>query len=319
MKIFIVTGCAGFIGSAFTRRLLEHGYYVYGIDKLTHVSNTEYVKSLERLYPRTFKFVQQDIVDLVWLPEADAIFNFAAESDVDNSNSNSKTFVTSNVLGVQNLLNLINSRIVIKTDKPLFVQISTDEVYGDIKQGYFSEHSLLNPSNPYAATKAAADLLIQSWHRTHNLDYIIVRPSNNYGINQYPEKLIPLAVKRLLRRKRIKLHNKGEPIRTWTHVEDTVSAIITLYEYASLNKIYNISSKFEQTNIQTVQQILDAFFNVKVRNIEDYVDFDYNRPGQDIRYAISCDPLEQLGWTAKKQFSNELPRLIDRYKEQFKW
>jgi dTDP-glucose 4,6-dehydratase len=319
MKICIVTGCAGFIGLTFTKRLLKEGYYVYGIDKLTEVANKKAIDSLQAVFCNTFKFVQEDIVNLTWLPEADVIFNFAAESDVDTSNLNDKAFVLSNILGVQNLLNLVNSRAVIKTDKPLFVQISTDEVYGDIKQGYFCENSLLNPSNPYAATKASADLLIQSWHRTHSTEYIIVRPSNNYGYNQYPEKLIPLAVKRLLRNKKIKLHNSGEPIRTWTHIEDTINGIIRIYTLGKRNTIYNISSGFEQTNLQTVKQVVNAFFEQDVKNIEDYIDTSYNRQGQDVRYAITCEPLKQLGWDSKKCFKTELPLLVKQYKREFRW
>lgn len=319
MNIIIITGCAGFIGLAFTQRMLSYGYYVYGIDKITSVANKKAIVELQDRYPSRFKFVQQDIAEVTWLPEADILFNFAAESDVDASNLNDKAFVLSNILGVQNLLNIINSRAVIKTDKPLFVQISTDEVYGDIQQGYFSETSPLNPSNPYAATKAAADLLLQSWHRTHNLDYIIIRPSNNYGYNQYPEKLIPLAVKRLSRGKKIKLHNNGTPIRTWTHIDDTINGIFRACCLGSKNTIYNISSEFEQTNLQTVQQIIDCFFEQTNIDIETYVDFSYNRPGQDIRYAITCEPLKALGWESRKQFSKELPILVQQYKREFRW
>ena len=149
---------------------------------------------------------------------------------------------------------------VIRASKPLFFQISTDEVYGDLENGSFTESSPLKPSNPYSATKAAADLLIQSWARTHKVEYIIARPSNNYGLYQYPEKLIPLAVKNLNRGKKIKLHNKGKPIRTWTHSEDTTNALITLYEKAERNKVYNISSEYENSNYDTVKKILKLLF-----------------------------------------------------------
>jgi dTDP-glucose 4,6-dehydratase len=318
MNIAIVTGCAGFIGINFISRLLKEGWFVYGIDKLTYVSNTNKLNSIIHKYSNTFKFIHKDINDITWLPEADVLFNFAAESDVDNSNADCSSFIRSNISGVQNLLNLVSNRIIIRADKPLFVQISTDEVYGDIEQGSFSEDSRLNPSNPYAATKAAADMLIQTWNRTHGLDYIIVRPSNNYGKYQYPEKLIPLAVKRLSRNKKIKLHNNGEPIRTWTHVEDTIEAILTIYNKASVNKIYNISSEFEQKNKKTVEYIINSYFNYELL-LEDYVDFTYNRPGQDIRYSISCAPLKNLGWEPKKVFKSELDILVHHYKETFNW
>lgn len=318
MKIAIVTGCAGFIGLNFTKNLLQNGWRVYGIDKLTYVANKHGIRVLKKLFKDRFKFINSDINNLTWLPEADVLFNFAAESDVDNSNADCSSFVKSNVLGVQKLLDLMSKRIIIRNDKPLFIQISTDEVYGDLETGSFSEYSSVRPSNPYAATKAAADLLIQSWHRTHGLDFIIVRPSNNYGPYQYPEKLIPLAVKRLNRGKKIKLHNNGDPIRTWTHVEDTVNAILTVYYRAKVNRIYNISSEFEQTNRETVQQILNAYFGKKT-NLEDYVDYSYNRSGQDIRYSISCIPLNELGWKPEKEFAVELPLLVSKYKGTFKW
>lgn len=319
MKIAIVTGCAGFIGINFISRLLSDSWRVYGIDKLTYAANTEQLNALINKYPNTFKFVKNDITKLTWLPEADVLFNLAAESDVDNSNNDSSAFVHSNIAGVQNLLNLINKRIVIKTDKPLFFHISTDEVYGDIEAGLFSETSVLKPSNPYSATKAAADLLIQSWSKTHGLDYVIARPSNNYGLYQYPEKLIPLTVKRLSRGKKIKLHNNGQPIRTWTHVEDTIDAIIRIYSSGTTNSIYNISSEFEQKNIDTVQQIIQNHLGYVPIDTTKYIDNNYKRVGQDVRYAISCKPLRSLGWAPKREFSTELPYIVRHYKERFVW
>lgn len=308
-KIAVVTGCAGFIGSYFVTKLLQAGWYVYGIDKATYVANIQYISNLTREYQHTFKMVYEDISTMSWLPECDVIFNFAAESDVDNSAKDCYSFVQSNIQGVQNLLSIINNKVVIRADKPLFFQISTDEVYGDIASGSYDETSRLNPSNPYSATKAAADLLVQSWARTHGLDYIIVRPSNNYGPNQYPEKLIPLAVKKLQRNKKIKLHNNGTPVRTWTHVADTVSAILTIYDKGIRNSIYNISSEFECTNKETVELII-ASYHGKVTNYDEYIDLSYNRPGQDIRYSISCEPLKQLGWSAKVNFYKEVPNLV---------
>lgn len=311
-RIAVVTGCAGFIGSNFVNKLLQEGWYVYGIDKATYVANLDYMSHLSMTYQNTFKMVYEDISTMSWLPECDVIFNFAAESDVDNSAKDCHSFVQSNIQGVQNLLSIINNKVVIRADKPLFFQMSTDEVYGDIASGSFDETSRLNPSNPYAATKASADLLIQSWARTHGLDYIIARPSNNYGPNQYPEKLIPLAVKKLQRNKKIKLHNNGTPVRTWTHVADTVSAILAIYEKGKRNSIYNISSEFECTNRETVELII-ASYHYGVTNYNDYIDLSYNRPGQDIRYSISCQPLKDLGWSAKVNFHEEVKNLVAIY------
>lgn len=322
-KVAVVTGYAGFIGSTFTRKLLEEGWYLYCIDKITHVSDTLQADRNHHNYFERMHWINADITEIDWLPECDVIFNLAAESDVDVGNQDSSKFISTNIDGVRNLLNIINKRIVIRADKPIFFQVSTDEVYGDIHEGSFDETSRLNPSNPYAATKAAADLLIQSWARTHGLEYIIARPSNNYGSHQYPEKLIPLACKRLGRGKKIKLHNNGNPIRTWTHVEDTADALIMLYEKAERNRIYNISSEWEQNNYETVSKIVNSYFlgSIKrnVPDLEEHLDMSYSRPGQDIRYAISCNPLRQLGWEPKKSFDEELPKLVKQYKESWKW
>ena len=319
IKTAVVTGFAGFIGTTFTKRLLAEGWKVYGVDKFTHVCNNELVKA----NVNNFEWDEGDIRKIKWLPECDVIFNFAAESDVDIGNQACDQFIKSNIDGVRNLLDIINNRIVLRSDKPLFFQLSTDEVYGDLTNGIFDEKAELKPSNPYASTKAAADLLIQAYARTYGIEYIIARPSNNYGYYQYPEKLIPLAVKRLSRGKKIKLHNEGKPVRTWTHSEDTANAIITLYEKAERNRIYNISSEFEQTNLETVTKIINCYFmgriNRSVPNIEQFLDLSFDRPGQDVRYAISCNPLRELQWRPEKEFDTELVNLVSTYKKEFVW
>jgi len=319
IKTAVVTGFAGFIGTTFTKKLLDEGWKVYGIDKFTHVSNKALVKNKHD----NFTYENKDIKEVTWLPECDVIFNFAAESDVDIGNQSCDRFITSNIDGVRNLLDIINKRIVLRADKPLFFQISTDEVYGDLSEGVFDEDAELKPSNPYSATKAAADLLIQSYGRTFGIEYIIARPSNNYGYYQYPEKLIPLAVKRLSRGKKIKLHNQGKPIRTWTHSEDTTNALFTLYEKAERNRVYNISSEYEQNNLETVTKIINAYFmgrlNRNVPDIEQFLDLSFDRPGQDVRYAITCDPLRKLQWRPEKDFDTEIINLVNYYKKEFVW
>ena len=166
-------------------------------------------------------------------------------------------------------------------------------------------------------------MLIQSWARTHGLEYIIVRPSNNYGAFQYPEKFLPLAVKRLQRGKKIKLHDGGKPIRTWTHVHDTISAVMLLLEKGDKNRIYNISSEFEQTNLDTAKKIISTFYlgkpNRKIPDFEKHIDTTYKRPGQDVRYALRCDYLKQYGWIAQKDFDTEIEALVAHYKERFVW
>lgn len=319
-RIAIVTGCAGFIGLNFTRNLLEKGWLVYGIDCLTYVSDTLELERLAQQFT-SFQFMGMDINTLERLPECDVIFNLAAESDVDNSIVNIDKFIHSNISGVKHLLKIItHDSVQIKHNKPLFFQVSTDEVYGDTESSVFDENSPLNPSNPYSSTKASADLLIKSWARTYGLDYIIARPSNNYGEFQYPEKLVPTAVRRLLRDKPIKLHDEGKPVRTWTHVLDTVDAFLILYEKAERNKIYNISSEYEQNNYETVRKIINSFYMEKINrdvpNIEKHLDYSYSRAGQDVRYAISCDPLRELGWKPVRTFDNEIVSLVKHYKNK---
>tara|TARA_R110001592_G_C12998066_1_gene735651 strand:+ start:60 stop:1043 length:984 start_codon:yes stop_codon:yes gene_type:complete len=324
-QIAVVTGCAGFIGITFTKLLLERGWLVYGIDKFTYVANFEELQTLANIYPNTFTYVTEDIKDIDRLPECDVVFNLAAESDVDNSILNMDNFIDSNISGVKNLLEIITHRSVqIKNNKPLFFQVSTDEVYGDKEEGSFDETAALMPSNPYAATKAAADMLVESWSRTHGLDYIIARPSNNYGENQYPEKLIPTVIRRLQREQKVKLHNKGLPVRSWTHVEDTAEAFILLYEKACRNNIYNIQSDYEQNNFVTVTKIINVYFmgaiNVEIPNYDEHIDYEYDRPGQDIRYSISCESIKNYGWAPKKNFDKEIVKLVNFYKKRkWKW
>jgi len=324
-QIAVVTGCAGFIGITFTKLLLERGWLVYGIDKFTYVANFEELQTLANIYPNTFTYVIEDIKDINRLPEFDVVFNLAAESDVDNSILNMDNFINSNISGVKNLLEIITHRSVqIKNNKPLFFQVSTDEVYGDKEEGSFDETAALMPSNPYAATKAAADMLVESWSRTHGLDYIIARPSNNYGENQYPEKLIPTVIRRLQREQKVKLHNKGLPVRSWTHVEDTAEAFILLYEKACRNNIYNIQSDYEQNNFVTVTKIINIYFmgaiNVEIPNYDEHIDYEYDRPGQDVRYSISCESIKNYGWTPKKNFDKEIVKLVNFYKKRkWKW
>ena len=321
-KTAIVTGNWGFIGNHLTYRLLKEGWYVYGIDKFNYVSNNKQMEYFNENFPDQYEFFNSDITTISWIPECDVIFNLAAESHVENSFKNSKNFINSNIDGVRNLLELIHSSLS-SSDKPLFFHFSTDEVYGDIENGLFSEEAILNPSNPYSATKAAADLFIQSWARTHGLDYLIVRPSNNYGLYQYPEKLIPVTVRKLQRGKSIKLHNRGKPIRTWTHVSDTVNAVMILLDKADRNNIYNISSEFELTNLEVVQKVINCYFmgksNISVPDYDKYLDLTPSRPGQDVRYGISCNHLKQYGWQPEQVFNSALNSIVEYYKKQFIW
>lgn len=316
MKIVYITGCLGFMASYATRKCLEKGWMVYGIDKLTYAANLDLLEEFKKY--ENFKFEEKDIKDLNHLYDCDYVINFAAESHVGNSIVNSDSFIQSNVVGVKNLLDLINNKQENCVEKPILFHISTDEVYGDIESGEFSEESLLEPSNPYAASKAAADMLIMAWARTYKINYLILRPTNNYGIGQYPEKLIPLSVKNLSRGKKIRLHNMGEPTRNWLHADDTADAVLTIIESGNINEVYNVAGGFEQKNAETVKKIIKAYYG-KEEKWEDHVDLSYSREGQDVRYALNDEKLRGLGWSPKKKFDDEIQAIVDECRRKFRW
>jgi len=316
MKIVCVTGCLGFIPSYFVEKCLKRGWMVYGIDKITYAANERFLETLEKY--QNFKFVNADIKDIKSICDCDYIVNFAAESHVGNSIINSEEFINTNIVGTKNLLDLVRFKPVNCGTRPVFIQISTDEVYGDILDGHHSEDDLLHPSNPYSAAKAAADMLVLAWSRTYNLDYLIVRPTNNYGIRQYPEKLIPLAVKNLLRGRKISLHNNGTPIRNWLHADDTAEAVLTLIDNDVVNEIYNVSGDFEQSNADTVRKIIHAFYGTG-EDWQKYVDYSYVREGQDLRYCIADSKIRKLGWSPKKEFDKEIESIVQYYKNNFIW
>jgi dTDP-glucose 4,6-dehydratase len=315
-KIVYITGCLGFIGSYITRTCLKLGWYVKGVDKITYAANKDLLSEFKK-YPN-FSFVHCDINDLKFLYDCDYVINTAAETHVGNSIFDNGVFVDSNIKGVHNLLELIKNHRGENVSKPILFHFSTDEVYGDIEEGEHTETDLLKPSNPYSATKAAADMLVIAWGRTYNLPYIIVRPTNNYGIGQYVEKLIPKACKYLKLGKKIPLHNNGTPIRNWLHAQDTADAVVTIIESGVKNEIYNICGGFEQNNLETVKKIC-ILNNKNIEELNKYVDFSCVRPGQDVRYALDDSKLKKLGWESKKQFDDELITIIEYYKNKFIW
>jgi dTDP-glucose 4,6-dehydratase len=325
-KVVYVTGCLGFIGSYVTRACLNQGWHVRGIDKITYASNPQLLKEFKKW--KNFTFEQVDINDLEFLYECDYVINTAAETHVGNSIVKSEDFVHSNINGVHNLLELIRNYRAEGKTSPLFFHFSTDEVYGDITEGEHLETDILKPSNPYSATKAAADQLILAWARTYNIEYVIIRPTNNYGIGQYVEKLIPKSVKYLGLGKKIPLHNNGDPIRNWLHAADTAEAVINIIETNQRNEIYNICGGYEQSNLITITKILDNYFYDEERaynpsehklDINQYLDFSYSRQGQDVRYALNDDKLRNLGWEPQKNFEEELWKIINYYKNNFIW
>jgi dTDP-glucose 4,6-dehydratase len=311
-KIVYVTGCLGFIGVHITRHCLDRGWYVIGVDKMTYASNETFLTEFKNY--SNFKFIKSDINDLEMIYDCDYIINTAAETHVDNSIERSDHFVHSNIDGVHHILKLINQKQ--KHRIPILLHFSTDEVYGDILEGSHTEEDVLKPSNPYSATKAAADMLVLAWSRTYGLPYVILRPTNNYGIGQYVEKLIPKSVKYLSVGRKIDLHNKGTPVRTWLHADDTARAVITIIEAGVTNEIFNISGNYEEKNIEVVKKI------IKLVNGDTEIQqhlTDMIRPGQDLRYSINDTKLKALGWSAKANFDIELEKIVEYYKHNFIW
>lgn len=316
MKIVYVTGCLGFIGSYVTKLCLEQGWYVKGVDKMTYAANRSLLQEFQK--NKNFSFVHADINELRFLYDCDYIINTAAETHVGNSITSSDDFIRSNVNGVHNILELMRNYRQETDSLPTLLHFSTDEVYGDIIDGAHTESDLLKPSNPYSASKAAADMLIMAWSRTYNIPYVIVRPTNNYGIGQYVEKLIPKTCKYLHLGRKIPLHNNGTPVRNWLHAEDTANAVIKIIESGVQNEIYNICGGFEQTNLETVKKIL-LVSGLDATSLDKYVDFSCNRPGQDVRYALDDSKLRKLGWEPIKNFDKELQSIVEYYKSNFIW
>ncbi len=317
MKIVYITGCLGFIGSYVTQACLDEGWYVYGIDNLTYASNITKLDHFSGY--KKFKFEKIDICNITRLVDCDYFINTAAETHVDNSIRDSKVFLDSNINGVHNILELLKIYKKEGYVVPKLIHFSTDEVYGDISEGEHIETDILKPSNPYSATKAAADQLIIAWSRTYNIPYNIIRPTNNYGVGQYVEKLIPKACKFIGLGRKIPLHNQGTPIRNWLHAQDTARAVLAIIESGSENEIYNVAGGFEQSNIDTVKKVINAYHGYDIPNYEDFVNLGIERPGQDVRYALNDEKIRNLGWKPMCMFDDEIINIVDYYKNNFIW
>lgn len=307
-KSVYITGCLGFIGYHVTRACLDLGWYVRGIDSITYAANIELLPELKSY--SNFIFQQTDINDLEYIKDCQYIINTAAETHVDNSITSSDIFVRSNVNGVHHILERIRA---ISHNPPVFLHFSTDEVYGDIAQGVHNESDLLKPSNPYSATKAGADMLILAWARTYNIPYVIVRPTNNYGVGQYTEKFIPNVIHRLCQGQKALLHDQGKPIRTWLHVSDTVNAVLKIIDKGCRNEIFNISGNCEFSNKQVAYKILQY---MGLYQHDQHLDLTIQRPGQDVRYAIDDTKLRSLGWAANADFDTELQKIVAWYSKK---
>ncbi len=303
----LVTGGAGFIGSNFVHYVLDEHEddEVITLDSLTYAGSRNNLDGV--LDDPRHEFVEGDIrdrdlvTDLV--SDVDAIVNFAAESHVDRSIEGAKPFVTTNVQGTQTLLNAAN-----EADIERFLQISTDEVYGQILDGRFSEDDPLNPRNPYSATKAGADLLAQSFQITHDLPAIITRTSNNFGPRQHSEKLIPKFIQNAAVGESLPVYGDGSNVREWIYVKDNCRAVDLALREGEVGEIYNIGSHVEKTNIEVTEAILDT-----VGADDNLIEFVEDRAGHDQRYALETEKIEALGWEPEYTFEEGLERTVEYY------
>jgi dTDP-glucose 4,6-dehydratase len=305
----LVTGGAGFIGSNFVHHLLnatDHG--VVTLDLLTYAGSKANLDGV--LDDPQHEFVEGDVRnrELVGdlIADVDAVVNFAAESHVDRSIDGAAPFIGTNVVGTQVLLDA-----AIDADIDRFLQVSTDEVYGEIEQGEFTEDDRLTPRNPYAATKAGADLLARSYGVTHDLPILITRTSNNYGPRQHPEKLIPKFIRRAVDGQPLPVYGDGSNVREWIYVEDNCRAIQRVLEEGAVGGIYNIGSGIEFTNLEVTERILDA-----VGASAELIEFVEDRAGHDQRYALDTSKIESLGWEPTWTFEDGLERTVDHYLER---
>lgn len=310
---FLITGGAGFIGAnfilGFAKKYPQHE--IINVDKLTYAANPAYLEELDK---KQYTLVQTDIADrsameLVFeTHKPDYIIHFAAESHVDRSIEDASPFVLSNVLGTQVLLDLAKKHEIKK-----FVHVSTDEVYGSIDEGFFTEESPLAPNSPYSASKAASDMLVRSYVQTHQLPAVISRCSNNFGPRQYPEKLIPVLIKKALNGDKLPIYGDGQNIRDWLYVDDHCRAIELIWENGKIGEVYNVGTHNEKTNLEVAQFILNY---LGLSN--DQIAFVKDRPGHDRRYAIDSYKIQsQLGWKAECDFEEYMMKTIEWYKESF--
>ncbi len=310
----LVCGGAGFIGSAFIRNYLKNNpnSKIINLDILTTGSNLSNLKDVEN--NSNYKFIKDDIrnesvIDSI-VKDVDVIVNFAAESHVDRSIANPKPFLETNILGTYSILEATR-----KHDKQ-FIHVSTDEIYGDAQgKSSFNEESQINPSNPYAATKAAADHLVASYYRTYGINCITTRCTNNFGPCQFPEKLIPKTIIRSIKNLKVPLYGDGMQIRSWIYVNDHVQAIEDLISKGESGQVYNITAYEEITNKTIVEKILEI-----LGKSNDMIEHVGDRPGHDKRYSIDCSKIEnQTGWKPQYKFDDALKQTVNWYLQNQSW
>jgi dTDP-glucose 4,6-dehydratase len=317
MKL-LVTGGAGFIGSNFVRMALTDKFPDFNVEQLIVLDLLTYAGDEENLKPvssdKRYKFVKGDIRDLELakklMQDADQVVHFAAESHVDRSIEGGSEFVSTNVMGTQVLLDAAKS-----TNIKRFVHVSTDEVYGSISEGSWPEDHPLLPNSPYSASKAGSDLLVRAYNRTHKLDTVITRCSNNYGQYQFPEKVMPLFITNIIEGKKVPLYGNGLNVRDWLHVDDHCRGIALALTKGRSGEVYNIGGGTELTNVELTHKILKAMGVGKefIQPVED-------RKGHDLRYSVDISKInKELGYSPQVNFEDGLQQTIDWYKDNQSW
>lgn len=333
MRRVLVTGGAGFVGSAVVRRLVGKGYRVVNLDKLTYAGNLDSVREVEEA--DNYRFVHGDITDgervlrLLSEERIEGIMHLAAESHVDRSIDGPGAFVETNVVGTFRLLNaaLDYWRRLDGEAKAIFRfhHVSTDEVFGDLPfdKGKFTEDTPYAPSSPYSASKAASDHFVRAWHSTYGLPVVLSNCSNNYGPFHFPEKLIPLVVLNALEGRPLPLYGKGENVRDWLYVEDHVCALELVLTRGTVGESYNVGGRAERTNLQVVEAICDLLDKRKPQvsgRRRELITFVVDRPGHDRRYAIDATKIErELGWSPRESFESGLAKTVDWYMANDWW
>ena len=313
MKKILVTGGAGFIGSEFVRVAVKKGYRAAVVDKLTYAGDLERIKEVEKdiIFYKADITDKGSVEDIFKKEKPEAIIHFAAESHVDRSIMDAAPFLENNVNGTLVLLEA-SKRFGVER----FINISTDEVYGELgNDGQFFETTPLNPNSPYSVSKASADMLGRAYYRTYGLPVITVRPSNNYGPWQYPEKLIPVVILKAFNNERIPVYGKGENIREWLFASDCANAVFLITEKGEPGEIYNVGSGEERRNIEVVKDILKL-----LGKAEELIEFTKDRPGHDFRYSLNSDKIKkQLGWKNQMSFPKGIEKTVNWYLDNMAW
>ena len=329
-RTILITGGAGFIGSHVVRRFVKKypNYLIVNADKLTYAGNLENITDIE--LNANYKFEKCDIVDkqkifaLFQKYNFDGVIHLAAESHVDRSISAPDEFILTNIVGTLNLLNAAHEMWKDATEGKLFYHVSTDEVYGSLgTEGFFTETTAYDPRSPYSASKASSDHIVKAYYHTFGLPVVISNCSNNYGANQFPEKLIPLVINNIKNSKPIPVYGKGENIRDWLYVEDHAAAIDTIFHKGKPCETYNVGGNNEWKNIDLIKllcSIMDRKLNRTEGTSEKLITFVKDRPGHDMRYAIDSSKLQrELGWSPTHEFPIGLEKTVDWYLANTSW